>query len=315
MIPVPAGPLTDSTGTRISRVPVSPLFWLALSLIAGGMALGSGLGQSLPIAAAAVLMLLGGLPHGAYDIAIARHTLGMGWARATLALLAYIAVALAMIALWAIAPLYALAVFLMLAAIHFGEDWLMIETGLLRVMAGASIICVPAFFRGPEVTALFTTMAGPGAETLQNIAVACTPVALLVNAVGTLQTWRAGHREWATAQTIALITLATTPPQIGFMLYFVFLHAPLHMRGLGTALPDWSPTRIWAYGAIICVITLAAGALIAPGFLSGDIKALSAESFRLLSVVAAPHLLLTTILKQATRGHPHPTSRFSKLGG
>lgn len=300
--PTPLGAPADSTGTRTFRVPVSPLFWGALALTAVSMIFSGAWGRSLPIGASAVLMLLGGLPHGAYDVAIARHSLQLGRLQATLILAGYVAVALIMTALWVIAPRLALTVFLILAAIHFGEDWLMLDARLLRLMAGASIICIPAFFRGSDVAVLFTTMAGSDANILVNVAVACAPVALLVTTVGTTLAWRAGHREWAAAQTIALVMLAITPPQIGFMLYFVFLHSPLHMTRLATALPGWSVTKTWGYGTLICCITLAAGMLIAPGFTSGNAIAISSDSFRLLSVVAAPHLLLTTLLKRFGTG-------------
>lgn len=296
----PASKGSANTASRLKRVAVFPLFWVALVFVAIGAVLNAGSSHAFPIAGAVALMLIGGLPHGAYDIAIARASLNLGATRAICVLLAYIAVALAMASLWAIAPLIALPVFLMLSAVHFGEDWLMLEASLLRVMAGATIICVPAFFREAEVAVLFTTMAGPGADKLLSLTIACTPVALLVSVVGTAQAWRAGHRQWAVAQIATLITLATTPPQIGFLLYFVFLHAPLHMSELSSALPSWSRSKTWVYGSGICAVTLGAGILVAPGFLSGNVTALSADSFRLLSIVAAPHLLLTSILKQVT---------------
>lgn len=300
--PTSVSPPGNGTGTPISRVPVPSLFWIALLTLIANTFVQAGRGGSISIMAAAVLMLLGGLPHGAYDIAIARQTLRLGRFQAALLFIAYVAVALAMALLWALTPLAALAVFLILAAVHFGEDWRMLDAGLLRIMAGASIICTPAFFRTPAVETLFTAMAGPDARVLASLAVACTPVVLLVTAVGTGMAWFAGNRQWAAAQTAALLVLALCPPQIGFALYFVFLHSPLHMAGLTKALPGWSRARMWVYGTIICGVTLAVAIMVAPGFTAGGATALTSDSFRLLAVVAAPHLLLTALLKRVTAG-------------
>ncbi len=292
----------SGTGTPISRVPVPALFWLALLALIANIVVRPGQGGSISLMGAAVVMLLGGLPHGAFDIAIARQTLRLGPLHAAMLFFAYVAVALAMALLWIFAPLVALTVFLILAAVHFGEDWLMLDVGLLRIMAGASIICTPAFFRTADVATLFIAMAGPEARILASLAVACTPVVLMVTAVGTAMAWISGHREWATAQTAALLVLALCPPQIGFALYFVFLHSPLHMAGLTKALPGWPRARTCVYGTIICGVTLSLAAMIAPGFTAGSATALTSDSFRLLAVVAAPHLLLTSLLKRRSVG-------------
>ena len=99
----------------------------------------------------------------------------------------------------------------------------------------------------------------------------------------------------------ALLALAVLPPQVGFLLYFVFLHSPLHMRGVAATLPSWSGPRFWIYGGLMCFACLALAVLLAPGLISGQSLAMSAEAFRLLSVVAAPHLLLTLFVDRWVR--------------
>jgi len=44
---------------------------------------------------------------------------------------------------------------------------------------------------------------------------------------------------------------------------------------------------------LMCLACLVAALLIAPGLFSGQSLLMSADAFRLLSIVAAPHLLLT----------------------
>jgi Brp/Blh family beta-carotene 15,15'-monooxygenase len=139
-------------------------------------------------------MLIGGLPHGAFDIAIAQAALRLKWQIAALIFGAYIGVAGLMLGLWHISPISALALFLAFSAIHFGDDWDMLDNGLLRTMAGASVICVAAFFNPAAVSDLFLAMAGPGAEWIQRILVAIAPVAILVTIVGIWQAVKAGSR-------------------------------------------------------------------------------------------------------------------------
>lgn len=305
--------LSAGAGTSDKAVSVPLFFWPACLLLACAAAFGSDLSSSFQLSLAAALIILGGLPHGAYDIALAQAALRLRWQAAALLVSAYIGVAAVMVALWSFAPIAALALFLIASAVHFGDDWQMLESGLFRAMAGASVACVAAFAHPADVTGLFVLMAGEGAQWVQRVLVAFTPVALLVTAVGMWQAARAGSRAWTLAHIAALAGLASLPPQMGFLLYFVFLHSPLHMRGMEARLAHWSPARLWAYGAGICALCLGAAFLLAPNFYFGDAAEMSAEAFRILSVVAAPHLILTHALAQrkakaAALGHP-PTKR------
>ena len=284
------------TGTSSSRVPVPLFFWPACFAFIAASLLDLPLTDNGYLAAAAGMMLLGGLPHGAFDISIATSTLRLRRSAAMMLLVCYVAVAGGMVLLWAGAPILALSLFLSLAAVHFGEDWRMLEAGLLRTMAGASIICIPAFAHPDSVSALFVAMSGESATWVVRVIVALTPVAVLVTLVGMWQAVRMGNGGWALAQFAALASLAALPPQMGFLLYFVFLHSPLHMRGITQMLPDWSDQKLWAYGAMICLVCFLAAWVLAPGLFSGQSLMMSADAFRLLSVVAAPHLLLTLYL-------------------
>lgn len=280
-------------GTSIKGVSVPRLFWPATIGIVLAFSLGINFDSNLLLAASAVLMLITGLPHGAYDIAVASSLLRLRPLWGGIFLGAYLFVAAIMSALWWASPVTALCLFLAFSAVHFGDDWRMLESGLLRTLAGAAVLCVPAFFHAEEVTRLFVVMAGPEAEWVRRALITLTPVAVLVTSVGMWIARESGNGAWVRAQLAALIALALLPPQIGFLLYFGFLHSPLHMREVVTALPTWSGTRFWVYGLVVCMGCFAATAAVAPDLLSGQAEAMSAEAFRLLSVLAAPHLILT----------------------
>jgi Brp/Blh family beta-carotene 15,15'-monooxygenase len=111
--------------------------------------------NNLGLGVSAAIMLVGGLPHGAFDIALAQAILRLTARAAAVAFIAYVGVAATMIVLWHFAPIFALALFLAFSAVHFGDDWRMLDAGLLRTMSGVSIICVAAFFNSSAV-------AGPG---------------------------------------------------------------------------------------------------------------------------------------------------------
>lgn len=279
-------------------MPVPLFFWPALIFVSALALFGVDLQSNIAVACAAVVMLIGGLPHGAFDMALAQRTLRLKRREALAVLCAYLGVAAFMVALWGIAPLAALCLFLAFSAVHFGDDWRMIESGLLRSMAGASVLCVAAFAHPDMVSDLFILMAGPEAEWVRRVLVALTPVALLTSCVGVLQAASSGNRGWALAHSAALVGLAVFPPQIGFVLYFVFLHSPLHLRAVPESLATWSKARLWIYGGAICGVSLAAAYSVTPGLFSGYAPDMASGAFILLSVVAAPHLLLSHYLEE-----------------
>jgi Brp/Blh family beta-carotene 15,15'-monooxygenase len=285
--------LKAGIGAPSKGVPVPWLFWPAAIVSAFAAFSGAELSTNMLLVGAASLMLLTGLPHGAYDIAVAMSLLRLKRVRAAIFVGAYLLVAAAKLALWLAAPVAALCLFLAFSAVHFGDDWRMLESGLLRTLAGAAVLCVPAFAHPEAVTVLFVAMAGPEAEWVRRVFITLTPVAVLVTSVGMWIAWENGNAAWVRAQAGALAALALLPPQIGFLLYFGFLHSPLHMREVVAALPSWSGFRFWICGIVVCAVCLIATAAIAPGFLSGQAETMSAEAFRLLSVLAAPHLILT----------------------
>lgn len=290
------------TGELPASAPVPRLFWPAAAGLVLIAASGANLNSDFAAGAALTLMLLGGLPHGAYDIATGRRALALDGKRALALLMAYIGIALGMAALWNLSPALALAMFLLSAAMHFGEDWAMLDTGLLRATAGASVICIPAIFHPDKVGQLFVLMGGPQGELVARLAVACAPVAILVMLTALARAILQGDREWAAAHTVAYAGLALLPPALGFTLFFVFLHSPLHMREVRHALPDWSPARFAGYGAAICAIALAGGAFLFDELLASQASGALASGFKLLSIVAAPHLLLHFAIARQAAG-------------
>ena len=284
-------------------------FWAFAGLVLMAWAAGLPLGGSFATAAAAGLILIGGMPHGGHDLHMARRAYRLGPGMMALLLAAYLGIALAMLILWAVAPVAALAAFLLLSAIHFADDWRDTTApidvgrnagdpqtsdrpldGLLRFAAGLAVICAAAIGQRDAVSALFVGMAGVDAIWIARIAVAAGPVVLLVAAVAISQIWTSGARQRAAAMAAALLLLFITPPLIGFALFFALLHAPRHMQDMQPLLPPAKATSTLITGWSMAALAVGLWMWIAPTLISGTQAFGQGGLFQLLSVVAMPHL-------------------------
>ena len=290
---------------------VHPAFWLAAAALGVAMILRAPLSQPTAIAIATIVMIGGGLPHGAFDIALLRRAASLDRSALVLAVGGYAAIVALMALLWIVAPLLALVLFLAVSAFHFGEDWPMIDVALLRFAAGAAVIAAATIGHPAGVAALFVAMSDPRAAVVAKGVIAAAPVALLVTSVGVATAWRNGNRQWAAAMTVCLALLVLLPPVAGFALFFVFLHAPRHLAQSRNALRDMSQTRWLATGALVSAATLIgwwAQQRLAPWQIK---ESLAAQAFQLLASVAVPHLVLSRWLEKRlerpTSTQPHPS--------
>jgi len=281
---------------------VSAFFWPCAGLVLACLALGLPLAGDVATSLAIALILIGGLPHGGHDLALARRAFTLGSFATTVFVGAYVAAAFAMLLLWKIAPLLALVAFLALSTLHFADDWRSAPSdhagaadpmdALLRIATGFAVIAAASLGQREAVTDLFVAMAGADAVWIVRVAVAAAPVTLLVTAVAIWQTWHSGARQRAAAMVLALILLLVTPPLVGFALFFALLHAPRHMQGmkplLGARGPYWAAL---VQGPLMALLAVALWWWAAPLVLSGAELLGPAMVFQILSVVAVPHLV------------------------
>ena len=298
------GVLTLSSMLSRRRAPIGrgdvvhPAYWVAAGALLLATVLRLPLGEPMAVTAATVLFIAGGLPHGAYDIALLRRAVLLDRHASVLVVGGYVTVALSMALLWSLAPLIALILFLVVAAVHFGEDWQMLDEPLLRVAAGAAIIAAATIGHPASVAAVFVEMSDPRATFVARIVTAAAPVALLVTAVGIAVAWRDGSRQWAAAMALCLVLLLILPPVVGFALFFVFLHSPRHLVQTRAVLFDMSLPRWVATGASISGIAIVGWWVlqrVAPSHID---ETLVAQAFQLLASVAVPHLLLSRWLER-----------------
>ena len=106
-----------------------------------------------------------GLPHGAFDGAIARHLgYGRGWRGLTSFIGLYLGLAAAVVAFWIWQPGLALGLFLLLSAVHFGYGDATGATAVSRMVQIAAHGGVAVFgislFHLQQVTPLFAALTG-----------------------------------------------------------------------------------------------------------------------------------------------------------
>jgi len=276
---------------------VHPAYWIAAITLLFATVLKAPLGQPAAAAAATILFIGGGLPHGAYDIALLRRVTALNRYGLILAIVGYVAIAVLMAMLWMGLPLIALVLFLSVAAVHFGEDWQMLDEPLLRFAAGAAVIAAPTIGHPVDVASMFVAMSDARATLIAQIITAAAPVTLLVTAVGITVAWRNGSQKWAAAMTLCLGLLLILPPIAGFALFFVFLHSPQHLAQTRTMLRDMTLARWLGTGASLSLAAI--GGWWALQYLSPirmDAN-MTAQAFQLLASVAVPHLLLSRWLE------------------
>lgn len=277
---------------------------------------------------AAVIMItavaLIGLPHGAYDLEVARRIfaprLGRWWWVCFGA--GYLAFAFVALGLWAIAPLIALAILLIGGAAHWGLDDLedvprnRAATAWLAMSRGAIPVAAPMFFHAEEVSTVFATLLGTpvAASTVQSLGLAWGLIALpgIVASVW----WSHGRVNFARLRIIAepavlMLWFAAAPPLLAFTMYFCFWHAVRHsLRSTLQAEPVGGLRRaLLAYlraAALPTVLTWLLAAVAAAMFLRDTAltEGIWSATFMGLFALAVPHILLEVIEHRAS---PKPT--------
>lgn len=258
---------------------------------------------TLPWAFVAAAVALFGLPHGALDTRLAVRTFGIDTPlKFALFIAAYVGLALIVLGVWQFTPLAALAGFLAIAAMHFGEDF---EAGsfsrlAMRMSAGTSILTLPALFHEDEVAAIFAAIAdGSGATLAQAMALAA-PLALAAALLAT--------RSWTVRAALLFYAglAALVPPLIAFAVYFTSLHSPRHFGETATGL-GLSIQAALVASAPYAIAAATAGAVAAAVFLSGGQSvdtALAQVIFVGLAALTVPHMLLDALVTFKGRHRP-----------
>ena len=179
---------------------------------------------------ALAFVVLIGLPHGAFDGAIARQ---LGYARTLGGLIKFITVylglAAAVVAFWVWQPGLALALFLMISALHFGSGDATAASGIARavqiVAHGGVAVFGISLFHLQQVTPLYAALTN-GDVLLAVMMTEFFPLFIMPIAVVYLISAirDAGLRPRLVELALLCLLLSVVPPLVGFAIYFCLIH-------------------------------------------------------------------------------------------
>ncbi|MBC7505162.1 MAG: Brp/Blh family beta-carotene 15,15'-dioxygenase [Sandarakinorhabdus sp.] len=248
---------------------------------------------------ASLALLVFGLPHGAFDLALLRRAAGTSFRPgSSLAVVAlYLGCSAAMYLSWRVGPVFALAGFLVMAVAHFAEDWDACGSRLIAYGIAAAIVSAPAILHVDQLRSLFALLTGdPAAAVLADMMLLVAPVAIAVALIGWVLLWQAGHRALAVSAGCAFAAMLLLPPVPGFALFFCLVHSPIQFRQHAGLL---GLRGFQQWGGMVVPLSLAGlGIAAAVFFENGDASIpanLFATSFMTLSILTVPHMLMPRI--------------------
>ncbi|TXM72979.1 hypothetical protein FV226_10810 [Methylobacterium sp. WL12] len=303
-------PLAAADAAGRLRAATTWLPHLAAALVALGLVASAFLPREASWLAALAVVIVLGVPHGALDGAIAAPLLRPRYGRAWFGVFAipYLGLSALVLLAWQLAPLAALAGFLALSVLHFGEEDAGPGRPFEALVRGGLPIALPALLRPQETAEIFAAVARVPIPSLPAWWTAASWLWLALAAAWLLT------RHARPALRAEFVVLATAfwllPPLTAFTLYFVGLHGPRHMRALvrdSTKAPGIDTMGRAVRGSLpVFALTLLIGAGLWPLYASGPPDAASdllTLTLRMLSALTVPHVLLDRL---AGRQHGRP---------
>ena len=248
------------------------------------------------ITATCAALLIGGLPHGALDLAVLRRDARHQIARVVSI---YLILAAAMFTTWQVAPSLALALFLGMAVVHFAEDWAACEHPFFAIGIAVSLMSAPALLHHQAMGELFALLTGtPDAAQLADALLLVAPVAAACALLAMVLLCNSGHRATAGNAACAIAAMILLPPITGFAIYFCLIHSPAHFRAGLSCLP---PRTSVASPTIVATLGGLAIAVVAFQFLpvAAPYTRLFAASFMTLSILTLPHMAVPFLIRYA----------------
>ena len=249
---------------------------------------------------ALLFVVLIGLPHGAFDGAIANH-LGAGRSIAATAkfIASYCATAALVIAIWIIFPAITLALFLIISMIHFGRGDASAKSRpvfMTQVLLhGGLPIFGIIYFQQSSVIPLFDALTNGASDLAILISKIMVPVLGLMAGLYGLMAFRDASLRARFAEFILLsVVITLLPPLVSFALYFCIIHTGRHMRRIWHVLASTiSPKGLYRQAAGFTLASWLVGGAAFLWLENGDLDAaLLQVVFIGLAALTVPHMIL-----------------------
>ena len=260
---------------------------------------------------ALLFVVLIGLPHGAFDGAIANHLgAGRSLAEAAKFITSYCAAAGLVIAIWIMFPAVTLTLFLIISMVHFGRGDALAKSRPVFMMQvllhGGLPIFGIIYFQQTSVIPLFDALTNGDSNLALLTSNIMVPVMGLMAFVYGLMAFRdASLRARFAEFTLLAVVFAFLPPLVSFALYFCIIHTGRHMRRIWHVLASSSSQKALYRQA--AGFTLASWIVGGAAFLwleTGDLDAaLLQVVFIGLAALTVPHMILVDGFFAKGQGH------------
>ena len=260
---------------------------------------------------ALLFVVLIGLPHGAFDGAIANHLgAGRSFAAAAKFIASYCAAAGLVITIWIMFPAVTLALFLIISMIHFGRGDASAKSGpvfMTQVLLhGGLPIFGIIYFQQSSVIPLFDALTNGASDLAILISKIMVPLLGLMAGLYGLMAFRDASLRARFAEFILLaVVIAILPPLVSFALYFCIIHTGRHMRRIWHVLASSSsPKGLYRQAAGFTLASWLVGGAAFLWLETGDLDAaLLQVVFIGLAALTVPHMILVDGFFAKGQGH------------
>jgi beta-carotene 15,15'-dioxygenase len=240
-------------------------------------------------------LLVFGLPHGSLDIAVMRRSAAMGGRQVGATILLYLGLATAMYAIWCFAPQMALAGFLVIAIVHFADDWADELPPFFAIGTAVALLTTPALLHHQAIADIFVSLTGQrGASVVADLSLLVAPVALIATVTGIGLMVRNGEAIRALETSAVVGGMLLLPPIMGFAIFFCLSHSPKHFAAARAEVKGRDAEAVVftfaAIGIAVSIYAARAAVVIADGAIFA--------SFVTLSILTVPHMIVPRIVKR-----------------
>jgi Brp/Blh family beta-carotene 15,15'-monooxygenase len=249
--------------------------------------------EDAPILSAAILITFG-MPHGAFDVAVASRQRNTDSGFSRLKFIAeYVGAAAFVLLFWHFFPGEGLCAFLALSALHFAEDWENEIPPFASLIIGASLLAFPALFHQTGVRVIFEMLVPSNDAALLSAGLHSFAWGLLPFAAATLA-YQLPRRPSAMAEASLVLALSIlVTPLTFFIFYFCGLHSIRHLFHVREQLPTGTAASLFSLGfpyALAASAGVAAAAALSYSSHLGS--AMLGSVFTCLAALTVPHMLL-----------------------
>lgn len=242
---------------------------------------------------ALALIIVAGIPHGAFDLRIAEISWRARLGSRSSLFAAYVFVGGMMSALCLMAPGVGLSLFLIISAIHFIEGESDRPLDVTAIAFGIAAILTPIGLHTTESARYLSFFFGESAfNQYANIVSLCATVLLVCAAALLVVDATRGRRKRLLERTVSLLAWVTLPPLAGFSVWFIGCHSRRHLeRCRPLYLTEGHKLPSDFVGISILAILLLAP--LSWRFDLSDINQLFAASIILIAGLTLPHMVIT----------------------